>query len=92
VAWVLDQALSAKQTPAKVTGMKDEYDFSTSERGKFFRKGATVLPPVRPELQKNLAVDVWFARLDELGGRDFLPNGISDEPSAKQDKRKFLDE
>jgi len=26
--------------------MKDEYDFSTAERGKFFRQGARLLPPV----------------------------------------------
>jgi hypothetical protein len=26
--------------------MKDEYDFSTAERGKFFREGARLVPPV----------------------------------------------
>jgi hypothetical protein len=26
--------------------MKDEYDFSTAERGKFFRKGTRLIPPV----------------------------------------------
>jgi hypothetical protein len=26
--------------------MKDEYDFSTAERGKFYRKGARLIPPV----------------------------------------------
>jgi hypothetical protein len=25
--------------------MKDEYDFSTAERGKFFREGARLVPP-----------------------------------------------
>jgi len=29
--------------------MKDEYDFSTAERGKFFRKGARLVPPVHLE-------------------------------------------
>jgi predicted HicB family RNase H-like nuclease len=29
--------------------MKDEYDFSTAERGKFFRKGAGLVPPVHLE-------------------------------------------
>lgn len=29
--------------------MKDEYDFSTAERGKFFRKGARFVPPVHLE-------------------------------------------
>jgi hypothetical protein len=26
--------------------MKDEYDFSTAERGKFYREGARLVPPV----------------------------------------------
>jgi hypothetical protein len=26
--------------------MKDEYDFSNGERGKFYREGATLTPPV----------------------------------------------
>lgn len=26
--------------------MRDEYDFSNAERGKFFREGARLLPPV----------------------------------------------
>ncbi len=29
--------------------MNDEYDFSKAQRGKFFRKGASLVPPVRPE-------------------------------------------
>ena len=29
--------------------MKDEYDFSTAERGKFFRQGARLVPPVHLE-------------------------------------------
>ena len=29
--------------------MKDEYDFSTAARGKFFRKGARLVPPVNLE-------------------------------------------
>jgi hypothetical protein len=32
-----------------VDPMKDEYDFSTAERGKFFRQGARLLPPVHLE-------------------------------------------
>jgi hypothetical protein len=36
--------------------MKDEYDFSKAERGKFFREGATLAPPVHlePEIQRYL--------------------------------------
>jgi hypothetical protein len=26
--------------------MKDEYDFASGERGRFFRKGAVLVPPV----------------------------------------------
>lgn len=29
--------------------MKNEYDFSTAERGRFFRKGARLVPPVHLE-------------------------------------------
>ena len=29
--------------------MEDEYDFSTAARGKFFRKGARLVPPVHLE-------------------------------------------
>jgi hypothetical protein len=29
--------------------MKDEYDFSNAERGKFYRTDATLLPPVHLE-------------------------------------------
>lgn len=29
--------------------MKDEYDFSTAARGRFFRKGARLVPPVHLE-------------------------------------------
>jgi predicted HicB family RNase H-like nuclease len=32
-----------------VDPMKEEYDFSTAERGKFFRQGARVMPPVHLE-------------------------------------------
>lgn len=29
--------------------MKDEYDFSAAQRGRFFRKGARLVPPVHLE-------------------------------------------
>jgi hypothetical protein len=37
--------------------MKDEYDFSTAERGKFFRDGARLVPPVHldPEVLDYLS-------------------------------------
>lgn len=36
--------------------MDDEYDFSKGERGKFFREGATLVPPVHldPEVLRYL--------------------------------------
>ncbi|WP_079565673.1 antitoxin [Bradyrhizobium erythrophlei] len=46
------------------------------------------------EPMKNQPIDVeaWFARLDELGARDFLPDGIPDDPPAEPDPRVFFDE
>jgi hypothetical protein len=37
--------------------MKDEYDFSTTERGKFFREGARLVPPIHldPEVLDYLS-------------------------------------
>ena len=36
--------------------------------------------------------EAWFARLDELGGRDFLPDGLPEDPPAEPDPRVFVDE
>jgi hypothetical protein len=37
--------------------MQDEYDFSNAERGKFFREGASLVPPVHldPEVLDYLS-------------------------------------
>jgi hypothetical protein len=37
--------------------MKDDYDFSNAERGKFYREGARLIPPVHldPEVLDYLA-------------------------------------
>jgi antitoxin VapB len=44
-------------------------------------------------LEKQLVdVEAWFAQLDALGARDFLPDGIPDDPPAKPDPRVFFDE
>jgi antitoxin VapB len=48
-----------------------------------------ILEPIR---KQPFDVDGWFARLDELGARDFLPEGIPDEAPAKPDPRVFFDE
>ena len=49
--------------------------------------------PVRkPAKRPRFDAEAWFARLDELGGREFLPHGIPDDPPAQSDLRIFLDE
>jgi antitoxin VapB len=35
--------------------------------------------------------DKFWAKLDALGARDFLPDGIPDEPPAEPDSRVFFD-
>jgi len=47
---------------------------------------------LEPLTTQPFDVDAWFARLDELGGRDFLPDGIPAEAPAEPDPRVFLDE
>jgi antitoxin VapB len=37
-------------------------------------------------------IEAWFARLDELGARDFLPDGLPDDPPAEPDPRAFFEE
>jgi len=43
--------------PRRDPAMKDEYDFSNAERGKFFRRDAQLIPPVHldPEVLSYLA-------------------------------------
>jgi antitoxin VapB len=47
---------------------------------------------LEPLNKKPFDADAWFARLDELGGRYFLPDGIPDEAPAEPDPRVFFDE
>jgi antitoxin VapB len=47
---------------------------------------------LEPIAKQPIDVEAWFARLDELGARDFLPDGIPDEPPAEPDPRVFFDE
>jgi antitoxin VapB len=37
---------------------------------------------LEPLKKQPFDAEAWFARLDELGGRDFLPGGIPDDPPA----------
>jgi antitoxin VapB len=57
-------------------------------------KAVSKVPEKVPEPHKRPPFDAeaWFARLDELGGRDLLPNGIHDELLAEPDARVFCDE
>jgi antitoxin VapB len=48
-----------------------------------------ILEPIK---KQPFDVEAWFARLDELGGRDFLPDRIPDDPPAEPDPRVFFDE
>jgi len=43
-----------------------------------------ILEPIR---KRTIDVDAWFVRLDELGARDFLPEGVPDEMPAQVDQR-----
>ena len=45
---------------------------------------------LEPMKRPPLDIEAWFARLDELGARDFLPDGIPDEPPAEPDPRNFF--
>ena len=53
-----DQPVVRIEPSCLLTGdpMKDEYDFSNAERGKFFRGGARLVPPVHldPEVLEYL--------------------------------------
>jgi hypothetical protein len=75
--------------------MKDEYDFSAAKRGKFFqqdaRLAATVHRDSKPIEKRPIDPDEIWAKLDALGARDFLPDGIPDDPPAEPDPRIFFD-
>jgi antitoxin VapB len=48
-----------------------------------------ILEPIR---KQPIDFDKFWAELDALGARDFLPDGIPDEPPAEPDPRVFFDE
>ena len=49
-----------------------------------------ILEPLKKK--QPIDLEAWFARLDELGARDFLPDGIPDDPPAEPDPRVFFHE
>lgn len=46
---------------------------------------------LEPLKKQPFDAEAWFALLDELGGRDFLPDGIPDDPPLEPDPRVFFD-
>jgi antitoxin VapB len=46
---------------------------------------------LEPISKQPFDAEAWFARLDELGARDFLPDGIPDDPPLEPDPRIFFD-
>jgi antitoxin VapB len=47
---------------------------------------------LEPLQKQPIDLDKFWAELDALGARDFLPDGIPDEPPAEPDPRVFFDE
>jgi antitoxin VapB len=48
-----------------------------------------ILEPIK---KQPIDLDKFWAELDALGAKDFLPGGIPDEPPAEPDPRVFFDE
>jgi hypothetical protein len=67
--WTRDAAI-----PRGNRAMKDEYDFSNAERGKFFRRDAQLIPPLHldPEVLSYLAerAEARGTSLNELLKKD----------------------
>lgn len=62
-----------------------EYRFSEKEL-RISRDGRrTILEP----LEKESDIDAWFARLDALGAKDFLPEGRPEQPPMPPDRKIF---
>jgi antitoxin VapB len=47
---------------------------------------------LEPITKAPLDLDKFWAELDGLGARDFLPEGIPDDPPLQPDRRTFFDE
>jgi antitoxin VapB len=48
-----------------------------------------ILEPIK---KQPIDLDKFWAELDALGAKDFLPEGIPDEPPAEPDPRVFFDD
>jgi antitoxin VapB len=49
-----------------------------------------ILEPIKNK--EPIDFDNFWAELDALGAKDFLPDGVADEPPAEPDPRFFVDE
>ena len=47
---------------------------------------------LEPLKKQPIDFDEFWAELDTMGARDFLPDGIPDDPPVEPDPRIFLDE
>jgi len=47
---------------------------------------------LEPISKQPIDFDKFWAELDALGARDFLPDGIPDDPPVEPDPRVFFDE
>jgi antitoxin VapB len=47
---------------------------------------------LEPLKKQPIDLDKFWAKLDALGARDFLPDGIPDDPPIEPDPRVFFDE
>jgi antitoxin VapB len=47
---------------------------------------------LEPVLKPSIDFDKFWAKLDSLGAKDYLPDGIPDDPPVEPDPRVFFDE
>jgi len=66
-----------------------EFRFEGSEVNVRKDGDRVILEPIK---KPPIDIAAWFARMDELGARDFLPDGIPDDPPLEPDPRIFFDE
>lgn len=66
-----------------------EFRFEGSEV-RVSRVGDKVI--LEPMEKEPVDLDKFWAELDSLGAKDFLPDGIPEDPPVKPDARVFFDE
>jgi antitoxin VapB len=68
--------------------LPDEFRFEGSEVRVSKVGDKVILEPIK---KKPIDFDKFWAELDALGAKDFLPDGIPDESPAEPDPRFFFD-